>query len=60
MTENKIKALSDNELDLVCGGATKQTSQEYVIGSPAGSSGANGAGSMFPNGSDDDRYPTKL
>ena len=55
---NKIKALNDNELDLVCGGAVKQTSEENVIQS--GASGAVGAGSMFPNGSDDDRYPTKL
>ena len=60
MTENTLRALNDSELNLVCGGAAKQTSEDYVIQIQSGASGANGAGSMFPDGSDDDRYPTKL
>jgi len=60
MTENTIKTLNDNELDLVCGGVLKHASLDNVIQPPAGFSGPSDTGSMFPNASDDPRHPTRL
>ena len=60
MTERKLKALDENELKQVSGGATAKALARINSFEASGTgNGCIGCGSMYLNDPVDDRYPTR-